>query len=809
MQIPDDMALMREFAANQSETAFSTLVARHLGLVHSAAMRQVGDPHLAEEITQAVFIILARKAASLRAETVLTGWLFKTTRYAALEQLRIRARRQRLETEASMDHHLSQIPEADAAWPQLAPLLDEALAGLNETDRRALLLRYFEGRSLAETGAALALSEEAARKRVGRGLDKLRRFFAKRGVTLPAAVIGSAVASYAVQAAPEGLAGKVAWLGVKKAAATLSLAGLAQGTLKTLAWVKYKSWIAYGMAALVAGTALVVVWPHPPASVPPPAARRQEPLGDITALTLDSPPGGLAIQPDGKIVVGTTLFGEFIDTNSGALGFYSRGALRLNPDGSVDRSFLFEAGRSDSAAQQARVEVGTNGELLVSGLFSTGNRRLRPGYARLKADGSLDESFEPWRGSRNFPGISGLPAGVAKAAWLPDGSLGVMSESVEPTNAGLSHYPPTAYRLDATGRWIPPATNILAGTFSRPSGLIATLGSAGFWARRTIDWNNATPAAPRPPVRYGLQILAIPDSPPVADLPFENWTPTPSAAQAGMVLRALFAEVPLELCRYAVRLPDGGAILAVRDGVRDGSMMAPGRFMRFDKDWRPDFSFANRYEADLRSELRIQRQPDGKLLVGGLIGRMNGEDFPGLVRLQADGQMDGSFHCTTTNSWQGRVMDMAIQADGRIVICGFFNTVNGVEMPHIARLNPDGSLDGTFKTPFISMEQFDRNRFGSARRVPVRRLVRTTTPATTATPPQTILITAMRLDGGAASIEFAGTPGQSYVLQASETLEATDWSSISTNLSDTGGRGIFRDPEAVSHPSRFYRIATP
>jgi len=164
MQTSDDMALVREFAASHSETAFATLVTRHLGLVYSAAMRQVGDPHLAEEITQAVFIILARKAATLRAETLFTGWLFKTTRYAALEQLRIRARRQRLETEACMDHQVAQIPEVETPWPRLAPLLDEALAGLGETDRRALLLRYFEGRSLAETGAALALTEDAARK---------------------------------------------------------------------------------------------------------------------------------------------------------------------------------------------------------------------------------------------------------------------------------------------------------------------------------------------------------------------------------------------------------------------------------------------------------------------------------------------------------------------------------------------------------------------------------------------------------------------------------------------------------------------
>ena len=209
MQTLEDMALVREFAVQQSETAFETLVARHLDLVHSAAVRQVGDPHLAEEITKAVFLILARKAASLRAGTFLTGWLFKTTRYAAATELRAIARRRRRETEAHNMTTLTAETTEETAWPHIAPLLDEALARLNETDRRVLLLHYFEGRTLAETGAALALTEDAARKRVTRGLDKLRKYFVKRGVTLTATVIAGAVAANSVQAAPIGLAANI------------------------------------------------------------------------------------------------------------------------------------------------------------------------------------------------------------------------------------------------------------------------------------------------------------------------------------------------------------------------------------------------------------------------------------------------------------------------------------------------------------------------------------------------------------------------------------------------------------------------
>lgn len=422
------------------------------------------------------------------------------------------------------------------------------------------------------------------------------------------------------------------------------------------------------------------------------------------------------------------------------------------------------------------------------------------------SDGTVDGSFEPWRGSTNIPGKTGLPAGVFPATWLRDGSVAIMSESIEGPRVP---YPPTTYRLDSSGKWIPPSTNILASEFLRPSGLIVTLGPVGFWARKSVNWRRDTPAARRPPFLSS-------NLPPVADLPFERWNEPPSAVDAAKVFQALFEEVPIELCRYAVQLPDGGAILAVRDKVIDGSMTAPGRFMRFDKNWKPDLNFTNRYEADLRSELRIKRQRDGKFLVAGLIGKMNSEDFPGVVRLNENGQIDHSFHCEITNSWQGRVMDLAIQDDGRIVICGFFSKVNGLEVPHIARLNPDGSLDSTFRTPFMTLEQFNGDRFSKMRRVPVTQLAKTgTAPSATnsaATPgavPQTIVITSMRLDGSAAVIQFTGTPDQKYILQASEALKDGDWINISTNQANAAGVGIFRDAEASQFPMRFYRIAAP
>jgi uncharacterized protein (TIGR03435 family) len=255
----DDIALLRQYAENGSETAFTTLVERHVNLVHSAALRRVGNAPAAEEITQAVFIILARKARGLSQSTVLTGWLYQTARLTAANLLRGEIRRQRREQEAFMQSTLN---ESDAAaWSQIAPILDDAMARLGERDRNALLLRFFENKDLRAVGAALGASEDAAKMRVNRALEKLRNFFVKRGITLSAAMIGGAVLANSVHAAPTGLSQTISATALAKgAAASTSTLTLVKGVLKLMAWTKAKTAIAVSAGILfAAGTTTVTV----------------------------------------------------------------------------------------------------------------------------------------------------------------------------------------------------------------------------------------------------------------------------------------------------------------------------------------------------------------------------------------------------------------------------------------------------------------------------------------------------------------------------------------------------------------------
>ena len=207
----DDAELLRRYAAEGADDAFAELVRRHVNLVYSAALRQLnGDAHLAADATQLVFTDLARKAVTLAGHRVLAGWLFTSTRYATAKLVRGERRRHVREQEAQLMHELTQDdPAAHLDWQQVRPVLDEALGELNETDREAILLRFFEGRDFAGVGARLHVADNTARMRVERALDKLRALLARRGVTSTSAALAAALANQAVLAAPAGLAASV------------------------------------------------------------------------------------------------------------------------------------------------------------------------------------------------------------------------------------------------------------------------------------------------------------------------------------------------------------------------------------------------------------------------------------------------------------------------------------------------------------------------------------------------------------------------------------------------------------------------
>jgi RNA polymerase sigma factor (sigma-70 family) len=256
----NDMALIREYAEGGSESAFAELVRRHIHFVYSVAFRYVGNAADAQDVTQAVFIILTKKAGSLRQRSTLTGWLYETTRFTAATFLRSRARQQIREQKAYMESTMND-SDPDGVWRQIAPFLEEAMNSLQEKERTLLALRFFENKTAAETAALLGIREGAAHKRAARALEKVRRFFFKRGIHSTTATIAGAISANSMQAAPVALAKSITAVAMTKGvAASGSTLTLVQGTLKIMTWTKLKT-VAVGgvIALLLAGTAALVI----------------------------------------------------------------------------------------------------------------------------------------------------------------------------------------------------------------------------------------------------------------------------------------------------------------------------------------------------------------------------------------------------------------------------------------------------------------------------------------------------------------------------------------------------------------------
>jgi RNA polymerase sigma factor (sigma-70 family) len=257
MQDVSDTELLQQYNRQNSETAFEALVNRHISLVYSAALRKTANPDAAEEITQAVFIILAKKAGHLSRHPSLSGWLYQTTRLTAANYLRREIRRIQREQEA----YMQSLDQETQTWPQIAPLLEDAMGRLNEKERHAVVMRFFEQKSFLEISAALGGSENAAKKRVYHGLEKLQKFFSRHSISSTTAAISETISANSIQLAPAALAKSVTAVAIAKSTSvSVSTLTLIKGTLKIMAWTKTQTTVtAAVILALALGTTTMIV----------------------------------------------------------------------------------------------------------------------------------------------------------------------------------------------------------------------------------------------------------------------------------------------------------------------------------------------------------------------------------------------------------------------------------------------------------------------------------------------------------------------------------------------------------------------
>lgn len=257
----DDAQLLFSYLDHRDEAAFAELVRRYIDLVWGTGYRVTGDADLARDVAQTVFTELAKAAPRFPSQMALGGWLYRTAYHTAAKMVRSNVRREQRERQIMATYSFqAESPGEEPTGESLLPALDEAIAQLGQTDREAIVLRFLRRKSLAEVGAALGVSDDAAQKRLARALEKLRKHFRHRGLVVTGSALVAALGSAAGQACPAGMATAVA-------ASSLAAAGTASAAAGFVAYaatlqsqlVLMKSKLIIGAIALASVTTPLVI----------------------------------------------------------------------------------------------------------------------------------------------------------------------------------------------------------------------------------------------------------------------------------------------------------------------------------------------------------------------------------------------------------------------------------------------------------------------------------------------------------------------------------------------------------------------
>lgn len=360
----DEAALLRQYAESRNEAAFAAIVEQHFDGVYSAALRRVGsDAHLAKDVAQEVFAALARSASRVSSHPVLSAWLYTTTRNIAALTMRRERRRKAREKEATAMHNDSSQEHTAAEWSRIGPMLDRLVDDLGEVDRRAILLRFIEHRSFAEVGTTLGLSENAARMRVDRALDKLRAMLRRQGILSTSSALAAVLMEQAVIAAPVGLAADATATALASsvgAGATGYLTYCIAATMNTNKVVVGVT----AILALVSGVGIAELWTNSRTATMVKENQRLERLlnGALSRVAVLKSRVMQNPTPSRLSGLGVKVRTEMLDTASDAQSDSSsyHNAGRATPRAALE-TFVWASDRGDTATLAKSIVFGGNG----------------------------------------------------------------------------------------------------------------------------------------------------------------------------------------------------------------------------------------------------------------------------------------------------------------------------------------------------------------------------------------------------------------------------------------------------------------